>query len=861
MWRNIFQYFKFINKSYPIIISLAYSVALSAICLIFDNSNLPSNYLFSNENSIIIVLAGFIILILLALHLHFIDTLKIVSVNLIDVLSITIIICLIFYGSITYAFFQINLAKELVIFCTIGICATIIFFRARNLIKSLKKADEYQSNLVDLKDIYTGEITINEGKTIFLDEKDVDYDLLERQNVINLLYKTITESNPDKGFVISLEGKWGSGKTTIINIVKKNIVEFNEDIVIIDEFDPWSYSNQQSLFFNMFDIIIQKSGLKYSALSTKQMAENISGNIFGKKTSGILKNFFNQVDSSNILKNKINDYLKLCGKKVVFFIDNLDRAENENIILLFKLVSNVFDFERVTYVLSFDDGRVKNIFEKNLNIDYQYLKKIIQMQIHVPEVDKEILERLYTRCLYNILISYGESIESLKDYNYLISAISKQSIDIRDFKRFVNSAISIPFTHKSSLYKRDLLMIEYIRLNNLSLYQKIHKNRDYFISHDKSEESSFTIATNKQKFNNEAKDFFNKLFSKDNKNYIDLLETAFPYVKRYKDGKDLEYEGTALYSDHAYSEIAKKRKICSGKYFDLYFTYTENEFIFVGELVEEFIDNINKRIRKENGKDLFNKLLSSIHSSYQKELFERFQLYIDDLKEESAFLFTNILFDKINEIHDIPQFFSLSALKRVEIIIWELLQIINEDHYNELLKSINKEYRKLNNIRSILYWFKNDREDKNVPGRKEKFEDLYRYMGTRIINDSINLYNDLYYSPKNIFGLYSIYKDDVKKIKDYIQKIVNEKYIFRLIYDIMVVSIGSRITYSISEENINMLTTEKHIDSILKNTKPTSEDQEFILEVYKNYKNGTKDSWGEPGISVGKIREFNSKLI
>ena len=52
---------------------------------------------------------------------------------------------------------------------------------------------------------------------------------------------------------------------------------------------------------------------------------------------------------------------------------------------------NVFDFERVIYILSFDSDRVKKAFENDLGIDYQYLKKIIQMQIHVPEVDRNVL--------------------------------------------------------------------------------------------------------------------------------------------------------------------------------------------------------------------------------------------------------------------------------------------------------------------------------------------------------------------------------------------------------------------------------------------------------------------------------------
>ena len=41
----------------------------------------------------------------------------------------------------------------------------------------------------------------------------------------------------------------------------------------------------------------------------------------------------------------------MSGKKFVF-IDNIDRTEKDNVILLFKLVGSILDFERITYVLS-----------------------------------------------------------------------------------------------------------------------------------------------------------------------------------------------------------------------------------------------------------------------------------------------------------------------------------------------------------------------------------------------------------------------------------------------------------------------------------------------------------------------------
>ena len=66
-------------------------------------------------------------------------------------------------------------------------------------------------------------------------------------------------------------------------------------------------------------------------------------------------------------------------KKILFIIDNIERADKENIIFLFKLINNILNFDNTFYLLSFDDERMRKIFDKDLKIDFEYLKKIIQL--------------------------------------------------------------------------------------------------------------------------------------------------------------------------------------------------------------------------------------------------------------------------------------------------------------------------------------------------------------------------------------------------------------------------------------------------------------------------------------------------
>ncbi|MGP3779194.1 KAP family P-loop NTPase fold protein [Halanaerobium saccharolyticum] len=855
------KYISDINQNYSLIKLTEYAVILSTILLTIDLLNLPLKYLLGDNKLFSFLIAGAVIILLILKGIEFglIDTLKLTTVNIIDAFSVTMIFSSTIYLVIASFYGFLFLYKSISLFIIVIIFFSIILGRSIYLKKKKIEAKKYTPNIVDLKDIYNGNFNLEEDQLVLIKEEEVNYDLLERENIINQLYNAILQSKPDGKFVISLEGGWGSGKTTIINNVKKQLRNTKEDIIIIDEFDPWSYSDQRSLFYKMFDIIIKKSGLKYNTLAAKKMAEEISENIFGtQKSTRILKTFFENENDVVTLKNKINDYLRLCGKKVVFFIDNIDRIESGNIILLFKLVGNILDFNRVTYVLSYDNDRIRKIFDNDLNIDYKYLKKVIQMQIRVPEVNENALNNLFKKSLNNLLIEYGEDKENLNYYDCIINFMCEQKIDVRDFKRFINSVIGSVFSGSNYLNKRDLVIIEYIRLYNISLYQKIYKNSKFFVSHDKKENSKiYTMSLHNEKFNQDGKEFFKELFSDEKNNkYKNILAEIFPYVKKYSKNQDLENNRVQIY-DGSYPNIIKNKRICSGKYFDLYFTNTKNDFILIGELIENFIDNLNQTKSFDKRKEAFKNLLDSIQQSYQREMFERFEFYIEDLKKGLLFDLVNILFDKIYIINNISGFFALSARSRVEVIIWELLQKINEEEYDDFLDNIKVDYGKIKIISSILYWFNNDREGKNIEERKEKMQLLYEDMGSTIIENNINLYNDSYYFPKNIWGLARLYEEDQEEFQNYIKNITDKDNIFRLIYDCISLSYGKKFRYSIRQENLENLTTEEHIDNILEETEPSTPDQKFILRVYENYKNNETNRFGEKGIILDELKNIN----
>lgn len=853
------DYFCEINKNYSILKQIKLSIVISFVLLILDILELPSSIIYRYGLPVFLLISiGVLMLIGLTLVENgFFDTFKIKSVNYIDTMVHVSFFSILIYISLIFLLGELYLYKLITIGGYLMLISSVGYIRYRNYVISKKQSKIYESNIIDLKDLYEGNLEKLEGQTILLDESSVDYDLLNRDKVINHLYDSIVSTNPDGKFVISLEGRWGSGKTTIIRNTKKMILKNNENIVVIDEFDPWIYGDENALLLNMFNMIIRKSGFKHSNLSAAKLTEDLSELVLGTNSSSILKSLFSGNSAVN-MKLKINNYLKMSGKKFVFFLDNIDRTEKENVILLFKLVGNILDFERITYVLSFDDKRVKEIFSDGLSIDYEYLKKIINLQIRVPEIDKAVLHNIYDISLKNILTLYGESKESLKDYDVIIDFISDKGLDVRDFKRFINSAVNSSFKTKHSLYRKDLLIIDYIKLFNFPLYNIIFSNKKYFISHDQRvDHQIYKYSFDNKKFNPEGKEFFRKLFEQEEHLvYKNILADIFPYIDKYNRGEELVYTGAVIIEDPEYRKISKQRKICSAKYFDLYFTETSNVFTEIGIIVENLIKQTNKNEPFINKEATLKKVLRTVHYSHHKEIFERLQLYEDDLKQENIFDFIKVVFNNIELVDDSHGFVGLNAKARVAIIFHILLNKLSNNEYESFLEYTEREYGKLRFLQDILYWFINDKEDINVNGRKELLEQTIKDIAADVYNNNLNLYDDIYYVPQNIWGLYHENIEEQNKLKSYIKLILNEKNVIRFLNDLIGVSIGTKYGYYIRKEALETFTNEDSIDIILKDYIPKNDDEEFVLQVYEAYRDEIKNTWGEPALELNKQKKL-----
>lgn len=865
-FKSVSKYFMQIHSTGRDIKIFTYSTLLLILIFCLDILNKPSELITSMPLPMICTVSlGLVALLIIhAIHNHIYKNYKIVSVNYIDSLSIisfltSSISTLIWEITESFSYKTIGAIILFALSAVSIITRLLVFYKADKRFNSVSS----RNAVYDLKSIYDNDFSVKSGNPILISEKDVDYDLLGRKSIIDQLYMNISSYKSDTSYVIGLIGEWGSGKTTIINNLKKKLKD-NTTTVCIDDFDPWVFGTQEALLYEMFDKIMQKTGIELSFSKSEALINNLN-NIMTNAASDIKivdrlidKILPSEKGDISYLTQEISNYLILSNKTVVFFIDNIDRAEADNIIFMFKLIGTVFNLPNIVYVMSYDKKRVDEILKDTKKINPKYTEKIIQQEIYVPKIQYNRLKEICHTCVINILKQYDIKEDELDIYSPIIDYICENVEDLRSFKRLINSVFSNVFPHTYSLDKMVLLAIEIIHFLDFDLYESILENNQYYISSDYIYNSELQIQHfDKNEFDKAAKTYFDNIFINRSSSKA-ILSAIFPYVHRYTNKysiSDGEYYEKAFF-------LRQNAPIYSLKFFELYFTYGTNTFLEERNEVAKLVDTLVKSQNTSNIQEALNRVIYTASDDTQKERLEIFQLHLDKIPHSNRLTIIESLWEHMSDIDNVPQFFSLSARDRAIVIITMFLIEMNEEYIEQFILSISNDFSRIIYIKGIIYWLNSSRFNV-LPRIKQRFSDLYSNMCKQVIEDKINLYSNNNYRQYNITsGLFAFYKDSENKdtiLQDYMESIYKDDYVYRTIADVISIGTGSDgFSYGLRDDSFNILyLAEETIKQSIENNPPSNESEEIIKDIFEKFQRKEMNICESYGISSPTPIVFN----
>lgn len=445
-----------------------------------------------------------------------------------------------------------------------------------------------------------------------------DDDKLNRKNFSRDLAKSVLTYNDEDCLTIGLMGKWGSGKTSIINMFQK-CLKHNDSRIIIIHFNPWNFSSRNNLLFQFFDTLSNVKNDKFEEYINKENLKNfgkflinsvsfsINSGIFGFRFDPHIETVLSE-ETLIDLKNKIkDDFKKFDGIKVVIIIDDIDRLTNIEIQQIFMLVKSLADFPNVIYLLAFDKESIEGSLEKiNVHSPKAFLEKIIQIPITVPMISRHQLDNLIGDILFDFYnTNYPRDKIDIGDNDILSPEefIKKEFLDVysilcpffnspRDLYRYINILKFYFYTFKYHVNINDFMFIVAIQLFEEDIYHYIKNNKGIFVV-DFNNKKSELKRINREKIEDLI------LSSSNEKIILKVLQKLFPRISYYLN--NMEY-GVEWYKKWKY-----QLRICTDEYFERYFTLTLsdyeisildiNNFMVLTEEkpISEFILNINSQ--------------------------------------------------------------------------------------------------------------------------------------------------------------------------------------------------------------------------------------------------------------------------
>lgn len=436
-------------------------------------------------------------------------------------------------------------------------------------------------------------------------EKD---DILGFAPFADALAMSLTEMAPEEGIVISVEGAWGTGKTSAIELTERRLIIrelAREKSVSIEEietcewsllqedwtrrrdtrrmhiirFNPWNFSGQDNLvraFFTEVGSIIGHPPDGPVANAIKKITDylptigtvaGVGGSLLmgglpaagvgataGKALAEGAQRLFGVSQSLEAAKRELGEALRDSGKRIVVIIDDLDRLMLTEMRAMFSLVKSLGDLPNLLYVLSFDRRVVSTVLKAGSEpIEPEFLEKIVQVQLKLPPPWRSEIRALFFRKIDEVIGDVVPNDQSRWQRAFL-EAIEPYIQTPRDVARFKNTLQVVWPNVAGDVDLTDLVILTTIQLFEPSVYQSVFENIEELAGENASYEDDKVFASR-----------FVPTSATNAEAAKEALAHLFPKLAKGWDRHS--WDGTV------YLKKREQRRLCTAEYYRNYFLF------------------------------------------------------------------------------------------------------------------------------------------------------------------------------------------------------------------------------------------------------------------------------------------------
>lgn len=363
---------------------------------------------------------------------------------------------------------------------------------------------------------------------IYLDEPidRENKDLLHYAELARSISCSISQKSFPNSYSIGINSPWGTGKSSFFNLLKLNLKKI-PDVVVVD-FNARSSANVNCIQADFLSALATALSPFHIGMKSavKDYMEDL--NVLADGTPwGKFLGLVHIKDATNS-RERLQEGIKNIRKKIVVFIDDLDRLTSEEILEVLKLITKNAAFRNTVFVTAYDKDYINSILREKLYIPQKqnFSDKYFNMEIALPEGNQQIRSALLLNELIKLsqkgVITACDGNDLRQSFMTLSIYVERYLLSLRDVKRFLNTFCASYLPIQNEVYFIDVVMISLLRFARKELYNQI-KTLKYFEKPNSESENVYVLKSDDASKQNGDYDAMRLLFPMRNNGNLDKL--------------------------------------------------------------------------------------------------------------------------------------------------------------------------------------------------------------------------------------------------------------------------------------------------------------------------------------------------
>jgi predicted KAP-like P-loop ATPase len=331
-------------------------------------------------------------------------------------------------------------------------------------------------------------------------------DKLGRRGYAQAAVLALGRATSTAGFVLSVEGAWGSGKTSTLAMMEA-LLRVQEPAPIIVHFNPWLVGDRDALLRHFLSKIAAEVKLADHAANGKKVASELKayGKVFdfirlvpgaepwASLVKTVIESVGETVDSVasyktpdiEVRKEKVEEALRRFGRPIILLIDDIDRLFPLEVFEMVRIVKAVGDLPNVGYVLAWDPEYVSDALKAaDVPRSETYLDKVVQVRLPLPAIGleargvliNEALSQLHPDADKTYFANGQDRLQML-----YFSGLREMLEQPRDYARVFNTVAVIEPTLRGEVVLADIIGFAALMVKAPRVYELMRKEPRWFV--------------------------------------------------------------------------------------------------------------------------------------------------------------------------------------------------------------------------------------------------------------------------------------------------------------------------------------------------------------------------------------------